>query len=98
MQPKWAIKRNKQWTVLDSVVPFEMPITQYISRTFRYLSDQSVNSLARDGFNQANRSEIIIAPGLALMNQVFRYWANRDQRMSRTNCSFTGRRSITYLC
>ncbi|VVM56341.1 hypothetical protein [Pseudomonas fluorescens] len=80
LQPKWAIKRNSQWTVLDSVVPFEMPITQYISRTFKYLSDQSVNSLARAMFNQANRSEIISAPGLALMNQVFRYWANRDQR------------------
>ncbi|TDV50557.1 hypothetical protein EDF87_103189 [Pseudomonas helmanticensis] len=80
MQPKWAVKRNNQWTVLDSVVPFEMPITQYISTTFKYLSDQSVNSLARAMFNQANRSEIIIAPGLALMNQVFRYWANRDQR------------------
>ena len=80
LQPKWALKRNNQWTVLDSVVPFEMPITQYISRTFRHLSDQSVNSLARAMFNQANRSEIIIAPGLALMNQVFRYWANRDQR------------------
>ncbi|KHA70982.1 hypothetical protein NZ35_22900 [Pseudomonas chlororaphis] len=80
LQPKWAVKRDNQWTVLDSVVPFEMPITQYISRTFKYLSDQSVNSLARAMFNQANRSEIIIAPGLALMNQVFRYWANRDQR------------------
>lgn len=80
MQPKWAVKRNNQWTVLDSVVPFEMPITQYISRTFKYLSDQSVNSLARAMFNQANRSEIIMAPGLALMNQVFRYWANRTQR------------------
>jgi hypothetical protein len=79
LQPKWAVKQNNQWTVLDSVVPFEMPLTQYISRTFKYLSDQSVNSLARAMFNQANRSEIIIAPGLALMNQVFRYWANRDQ-------------------
>jgi len=80
LQPKWAVKRNDQWTVLDGVVPFEMPITQYISRTFKYLSDQSVNSLARAMFNQANRSEIITAPGLASMNQVFRYWANRDQR------------------
>ncbi|QHC94824.1 hypothetical protein PspR84_09250 [Pseudomonas sp. R84] len=80
MQPKWAVKRNNQWTVLDSVAPFEMPITQYISRTFKYLSDQSVNSLARAMFNQANRSEIIVAPGLALMNLVFRYWANRGQR------------------
>lgn len=80
LQPKWAVKRNNQWTVMDNVVPFEMPITQYIARTFKYLSDQSVNSLARAMFNQANRSEIIIAPGLALMNQVFRYWANRDRR------------------
>ncbi|KII38450.1 hypothetical protein [Pseudomonas fluorescens] len=79
-QPKWAVKRNNQWTVLDGVVPFEMPITQYISKTFRYLSDQSVNSLARAMFNQANQSEIIRAPGLAMMNLVFGYWANRAQR------------------
>jgi hypothetical protein len=77
LQPKWAVKRNNQWTVLDNVVPFEMPITQYISRTFKYLSDQSVSSLARAMFNQANRSEVISGHGLALMNQVFRYWANR---------------------
>jgi len=80
LQPKWAIKRDHQWTVLDSVVPFERPITQYISTTFKYFSDQSVNSLARAMFNQANRSEIIIAPGLAALNQVFRYWADRDRR------------------
>ncbi|MFI8224405.1 hypothetical protein [Pseudomonas sp. NPDC085632] len=80
LQPKWAVYKNDQWTVLDSSAPFEMPITQYISRTFKYLSDRSVNSLARAMFNQANRSEIIIAPGLAVMNLVFRYWGNRGQR------------------
>jgi hypothetical protein len=78
LQPKWAVRNNDQWTVLDNVVPFEMPITQYISRAFKYLSDQSVSALARAMFNQANQSEIINGSGLALMNQVFRFWANRD--------------------
>lgn len=80
LQPKFAVKRTERWTVLDDVVPFEMPITQYISRTFKYLSDQSVSSLARAMFNQANRSEIIIGPGLAMLNQVFRFWENRGLR------------------
>jgi hypothetical protein len=80
MQPRWAIKRSNQWRVLDNVVPFEMPITQYISRTFKYLSDQSVSALARAMFNQANRSEVINGHGLALLNQVFHYWASRQVR------------------
>jgi hypothetical protein len=80
LQPKFAVKRAEHWTVLDDVVPFEMPITQYISRTFKYLSDLSVSSLARAMFNQANRSEIIIGPGLATLNRVFRYWENRGLR------------------
>lgn len=80
LQPKFAVKRTEHWTVLDDVVPFEMPITQYISRTFKYLSDLSVSSLARAMFNQANRSEIIIGPGLAMLNQVFRFWQNRGLR------------------
>ncbi|WP_456020798.1 hypothetical protein [Pseudomonas protegens] len=80
LQPRWAIKRNNQWTVLDNIVPFEKPITQYISTTFKYLSDQSVSALARAMFNQANRSEIINSHGLAVLDQVFRYWANRQAR------------------
>jgi hypothetical protein len=80
LQPRWAIKRNDQWTVLDNIVPFEKPITQYISTTFKYLSDQSVGALGRAMFNQANRSEIINGHGLALLNQVFRFWANRQLR------------------
>ncbi len=78
LQPKWAIKRNDRWIVLDRRFPFEMPITQYISRTFRYLSDQSVSFLARAIFNQANRSEIITAHGLAVLNQTFSYWTDRS--------------------
>ncbi|WP_322846439.1 hypothetical protein [Pseudomonas sp. B33.4] len=80
LQPKWAVKRNNQWTVLDNIAPLEMPITQYIARTFKYLSDQSVSSLARAMFNQANHSEIIQGRGLALMTQIFRYWGDRDLR------------------
>ncbi|WP_277761302.1 hypothetical protein [Pseudomonas sp. A34-9] len=78
LQPKWAIKIEHQWTVLDSGFPFEMPITQYVSRTFRHLSDSSVSSLARALFNQANRSEVITGHGLSVMIQTFRYWKARN--------------------
>ncbi|MBP5944551.1 MULTISPECIES: hypothetical protein [unclassified Pseudomonas] len=77
LQPKWAINRNGQWIVLDTQFPFQMPITQYISRTFKYLSDQSVSTLARTLFNEANAAEIITGHGLATLNQTFRYWAAR---------------------
>jgi hypothetical protein len=80
LQPKWAVKKDNRWIVLEWRVPFEMPITQYISRTFRYLSDQSVNSLARAMFNHANRSQVINAHGLAIINQTFRYWLDRNVR------------------
>lgn len=78
LQPKWAINRFDRWIVQDSLVPFEMPITQYICRTFKYLSDQSVNALARAMFDEANNSEIITGEGLATLNETFRYWADRN--------------------
>lgn len=78
LQPKWAVKRNAQWIVLDRRFPFEMPITQYIATTFRHLSDQAVRALASAMFNQANKSEIISGHGLAVINQTFRYWLDRQ--------------------
>ena len=77
LQPKWAVKRNDRWLVLEGRFPFEMPITQYVSRTFRHLSDASVGSLARAMFNNANRSEVISGHGLSVLNQTFRYWVDR---------------------
>ncbi|MFG6206805.1 hypothetical protein [Pseudomonas retamae] len=78
LQPRYALMNNNQWTVLDSVVPFEMPITQYIARTFKSLADRSVSALARAMFNQASRSEIITGTGLALLNRVLHYWTHRQ--------------------
>lgn len=77
LQPKYAVLSNNQWTVLDGVVPFEMPITQYIARTFKSLADRSVSALARAMFNHASHSEIITGTGLASLNQVLRHWTHR---------------------
>ncbi len=77
LQPKYAVLSNNQWTVLDGVVPFEMPITQYIARSFKSLADRSVSALARAMFNHASDSEIITGTGLASLNQVLRHWTHR---------------------
>ncbi|MFJ2487880.1 hypothetical protein [Pseudomonas sp. NPDC087639] len=77
LQPKWAVKVDKKWCVLSKRVPFEMPLTNYISTHFKYLSTESTRSLARAMFNQANRSEVINGHGLAVLNQTFRFWADR---------------------
>ncbi|CAI8728118.1 hypothetical protein EMIT0347P_140036 [Pseudomonas sp. IT-347P] len=78
LQPKWAVKSEDRWIVIDSRVPFERPLSQYIGATFKSLSDESVSTVARAFFNQANRSEVIDGHGLAVMNQTFRYWSDRS--------------------
>lgn len=78
LQPKWAVKREDRWIVIDGRVPFERPLSQYIGATFKCLSDESVSTVARAFFNQANRSEVIDGHGLAAMNQTFRYWSDRS--------------------
>lgn len=78
LQPKFVVNRNNQWTVLDDPAPFAMPITRYIATTFKSLADRSVSALARALFNQASHSEVITGSGLAVLNQVLRYWSRRD--------------------
>ncbi|SDS70379.1 hypothetical protein [Pseudomonas granadensis] len=82
LQPRFVVNRNKRWTVLDDPAPFAMPITQYIATTFRSLADRSVSALARAMFNQASHCEVITGAGLAVLNQVLRYWTNRHEHQA----------------
>ncbi|MFZ3281030.1 hypothetical protein [Pseudomonas sp.] len=76
-QPKWALKRDDQWRVLDNHLPFEMSPSQYVASAFRYLSDVSAHAIARSVFNQVRRPDTLDAHGLSLMALIFRNWKDR---------------------
>ncbi|VVN66988.1 hypothetical protein PS718_00161 [Pseudomonas fluorescens] len=75
-QPKWALKGGDQWNVLDKP-PFEMPMTQYVSRTFNTLSDHSVQAITRALFDRASLPDGINNQGLSTLALTFRHWMNR---------------------
>lgn len=81
LQPKWAIKRNGQWEVLENSVPFEKSLTGYVAETFRDFSDESRNNVARAVFNRANDSDVINGQGLMVLKQTFRNWADANNRV-----------------
>lgn len=83
LQPRWVVKINDRWSVPGQRLPFEMPLSQYIATHFKYLTEESTDSLARAMFNQANRSEIINGHGLAVLNQTLRFWADRTNNKVR---------------
>ncbi|MFG6206804.1 hypothetical protein [Pseudomonas retamae] len=76
-QPKWALKREGQWKVLDNYPPFEMSPTQYVSTAFKHLSDQSIGNLARAVFNRASLPGGINGDGLSVMTLTYRYWLDK---------------------
>ncbi|WP_322846440.1 hypothetical protein [Pseudomonas sp. B33.4] len=76
-QPKWALKREGQWKVLDTHPPFEMPTTAYVSTAFRSLSDHSTNLLARAVFDRVALPQGVTAHGLSVMALTFRHWIDR---------------------
>lgn len=76
LQPRWAVKKNGQWEVLENHLPFEKSLTGYVAETFRYFSDDSLTNVARSLFNRANHSDVINSPGLMVLNQTFRHWGN----------------------
>jgi len=82
LQPRWAVKRNDQWVVLEHRLPFEKPLRAYVADTFRDLTQTSLTTVARNIFNRANHSEVIDSRGLAVLKQTFRHWA--DARSART--------------
>ncbi len=76
-QPKWALKRDGQWRVLDNHPPFTLPLTQYVSTAFNYLSEHSTSAVARAVFTRASRPEGINAHGLSVMALTLRHWTDR---------------------
>lgn len=76
-QPKWALKRQSEWKVLDNHLPFEMSANQYVCAAYNYLSEQSASNLARAVFDRVSSPEGITAHGLSAMALTFRYWLDR---------------------
>jgi len=76
-QPKWALKREGQWKVLDNAPPFEMSATQYVSAAYNYLSEQATSNLARALFDRLSLPQGINAHGLSVMALTFRHWLDR---------------------
>lgn len=81
-QPKWVLKRDGQWRVLDNHLPFEMSPAQYASHAMSHLSEHSANNLARAVFDQVSTQQEIDAGGLSLMTLTFRHWVDRVNNTS----------------
>ncbi|TMU71559.1 hypothetical protein FGA82_26195 [Pseudomonas fluorescens] len=76
-QPKWALKHQGQWKVLDNHPPFAMSATQYVSTAYNYLSEHSTNNLARAVFDRVSLPQGVNAHGLSVMALTFRHWIDR---------------------
>lgn len=81
LQPIWTVKKNGQWEVPENHYPFEKSLTGYVADTFRDLSDESRNTVARAVFNRANDSVVINGQGLMALKQTFRNWADANNRI-----------------
>jgi len=76
-QPKWALKRDGLWRVLDDHPPFAMSQAQYVSTAFKHLSAQSIDNLARAVFDRVSLPGGITGDGLSVMTLTYRYWLDR---------------------
>ncbi|WLH37383.1 hypothetical protein PSH79_08780 [Pseudomonas sp. FP2196] len=76
-QPKWALKRDGQWRVLENHLPFEMPMTQYVSTAFRHLSSHCEGVIARAVFDHSTQSAAPDNHSLSTMVLTVRHWINR---------------------
>ena len=76
-QPKWALKRNGEWKVLDNHPPFAMSPSQYVASAFNYLSDASTLAIARAVFDRAKLPDGLNGHGLSVMALTFRHWMDR---------------------
>ncbi|MEX3777531.1 hypothetical protein [Pseudomonas sp. MYb118] len=85
LQPRWALKRNGRWEVLESHLPFEKSLKAYVTESYKDLTDASSTAVARTVFNRANHAEVIDAFGLSTMKQAFRNWTNPRIRLPRTD-------------
>lgn len=76
-QPKWAIQRDGQWHVVENHLPFEMPMAQYVSSAFKYLSEHTERALARGVFDHSRQSKALDNHALSMMVLTFRHWHDR---------------------
>lgn len=76
LQPLWALKREGQWRVMATRLPFEMPASQYVARAFEYLTDHSATAVARAVFDYASHSSLT-GRDLSLITQTFHFWLDR---------------------
>jgi hypothetical protein len=76
-QPKWALKRDGLWKVLDDHPPFAMSQAQYVSTAFKHLSAQTIDNLARAVFERVSLPGGITGDGLSVMTLTYRYWLDR---------------------
>lgn len=76
LQPKWAVRKNDKWQVVESPRPFDKSLTGYVAVTFRDFSDTSLSTVAKAVFNRANDADVINAFGLMVMYQTYRHWAS----------------------
>ncbi|WP_414868650.1 hypothetical protein [Pseudomonas sp. IT-347P] len=76
LQPLWALKRDGQWRVMATRLPFEMPASQYVARAFEYLADHSATAIARSVFDYASHSSLT-GRDLSLITQTFHFWLDR---------------------
>lgn len=79
LQPRWATRSaDNNWTVADTRLPFEKPLTQSVTESFEYLSAQSSRAVAKALFHESRGAEVINGEGLQVLGQTLRHWENRD--------------------
>lgn len=85
LQPRWALKRDGRWEVLESHLPFEKSLKAYVTDSYKDLSQASSTAIARTMFQRANHAEVIDAFGLSTMKQALRNWSNPRIRLPRAD-------------
>ncbi|MDD0971969.1 MULTISPECIES: hypothetical protein [Pseudomonas] len=79
LQPRWAARGpDNHWTVVEHHLPFEKPLTQYVTDTFECLSEASARAVAKTMFFQSRGAEVINGEGLQALGQTLRHWRDRS--------------------
>lgn len=84
-QPRWALKRNGRWRVLENQAPFEMPMTQYVATAFKHLSNHCEGAIARAVFDHSTQSGAPDNHALSMMVLTLRHWLDRVNNEAPTN-------------
>ncbi len=81
-QPMGVVKNNGNWTVLDNRLPFEKSFTRYVADTYPSLSADSVDTVARRMFREANSGDLVHSMGLHTLFEVFHHWTYKNSQLS----------------